>query len=1082
MLNARKKKIIFSVFVSTIVLIIVTSCVIQFLVNSQSFKIKISSLIQEKTGIQTEPSMISFTLFPNPGITVKNLNYNFDKIKLFEIKELNCDVKFDSLLHGEFSLGRLHIQDPTIDFSVLKFIPDQTSKLHQLETIKTALKKIFDLLPENQKKIEVRIDDTASSFYKSMAGSIVFEKDTHQVLFDISAEHPEFDYENFTGTSLTAHFNIKSLRADKISINGKINSDFDIIGQVSSQDLLIEPTGGKPQFTASRIDIPYHFSESLIQIDINPFQIHSQAGIVSIHFSSDFSKNDIYIKFTGNHIDIGQAREMCLSVFKNNDFVEHLFDILRSGISSEISVSFRANNLSSLFNAEHLELAGTIENGCVKIPGTDLIANDIQGKARIKNGIFDIETDRSLLETSRIKKGQLKIDLLGHKHIPFDSTFQIDADLSMIPKTISSLLPDTLLAKELMKVHNINGRANIRLYLSIPTESDRLITRFESENFSISGNYERVPGQISLERVNFKFDKGLASLSQVKGTANGATIQNLDALLNFNQDPQIEIKSGSGEINLGSLLPFLSSFKKIEDLLSPLKRGNGKIDISSVQMSGPILSPEKWIYDIHGKADHISLSTKQNQKQIENFSGQYQISNRGFSLKNIFATLEELSWLEPVFEKTIFESLQYPLSIENTNLQSTQMKSSGSVDVNFPGGQKISISFEGADFKSLNMNKINLIDPGFSNATLLLSNNEKKKAYSFSGILNTDSLNRIFLSHSPLWSQIYSFTAGEPLLFHTDNDSIINILTKKLNVSSFFSSEKSFISNHQFFLNNSFKLKIENLIFHQWVLQELNSEISLKNQNIDIRLNNAVFCNLETKGDISLKKDHLYANIPFRSNNKDTIQAFMSCIFNKSDLIDGRYSLNGHLFVDAEKKDILKAINGLFLFKSEEGRVYKFTLLSRILSILNVSNLLKGTIPDITQNGFAFKLISIEAEIKGSVIHIKNAIVDGNDMTIIFNGSIDPLNDSIDLTCLVAPFKTADLIIEKIPILNTLMNRNLISVPVKASGKIFDPVVVPLHPSAVGEGLINMMTNILKTPIKILDKITTDEKAPSPAQ
>jgi len=97
-------------------------------------------------------------------------------------------------------------------------------------------------------------------------------------------------------------------------------------------------------------------------------------------------------------------------------------------------------------------------------------------------------------------------------------------------------------------------------------------------------------------------------------------------------------------------------------------------------------------------------------------------------------------------------------------------------------------------------------------------------------------------------------------------------------------------------------------------------------------------------------------------------------------------------------------------------------------------------------------------------------------MTIIFNGQIDLINDHIDLTCLVAPFKTVDLIIEKIPIISTLLSGNLVSVPVKATGKISDPAVVPLHPSAVGEGLINAMKNILKTPVKLLDKISDDEE------
>ena len=124
-----------------------------------------------------------------------------------------------------------------------------------------------------------------------------------------------------------------------------------------------------------------------------------------------------------------------------------------------------------------------------------------------------------------------------------------------------------------------------------------------------------------------------------------------------------------------------------------------------------------------------------------------------------------------------------------------------------------------------------------------------------------------------------------------------------------------------------------------------------------------------------------------------------------------------------------------------------------------------------TQDGFAYNKISMEADIKDSIIYLNRAIIDGQDMTLIFSGWIDPVNDTLDLTCLVAPFKTIDLIIKNIPILNTLLDGRLVSVPTKATGKLSDPIVVPLHPSAVGEGLVNMMSDILKTPVKLWDKI-----------
>ena len=91
-------------------------------------------------------------------------------------------------------------------------------------------------------------------------------------------------------------------------------------------------------------------------------------------------------------------------------------------------------------------------------------------------------------------------------------------------------------------------------------------------------------------------------------------------------------------------------------------------------------------------------------------------------------------------------------------------------------------------------------------------------------------------------------------------------------------------------------------------------------------------------------------------------------------------------------------------------------------------------------------------------------------MALIFSGWIDPLNDKMDLTCLVAPFKTIDTIIKYIPVVNTMLSGRLVSFPAKATGSITDPVVIPLHPSAVGKGLVNMLGDILKTPVRLFEE------------
>jgi hypothetical protein len=131
-------------------------------------------------------------------------------------------------------------------------------------------------------------------------------------------------------------------------------------------------------------------------------------------------------------------------------------------------------------------------------------------------------------------------------------------------------------------------------------------------------------------------------------------------------------------------------------------------------------------------------------------------------------------------------------------------------------------------------------------------------------------------------------------------------------------------------------------------------------------------------------------------------------------------------------------------------------------------NILQVT--DISKQGIGYKTIEIDAEVKDSRVHLKRAVIDADNMALSFSGWIDPLNDDMDVTCLVAPFKTIDAIIKHIPVVNTMLSGRLAAFPAKATGSITDPVVTALNPSDVGKGLMNMLEDIIKTPVRLFEK------------
>jgi hypothetical protein len=79
-----------------------------------------------------------------------------------------------------------------------------------------------------------------------------------------------------------------------------------------------------------------------------------------------------------------------------------------------------------------------------------------------------------------------------------------------------------------------------------------------------------------------------------------------------------------------------------------------------------------------------------------------------------------------------------------------------------------------------------------------------------------------------------------------------------------------------------------------------------------------------------------------------------------------------------------------------------------------------------------------------------------------------------DMTVLVAPLKTIDVIISKVPLLGKVIGGKdaaVVAFPVKIKGKIKDPEVTALSPDAVGGAMVDLVKNTLMLPFQILSPI-----------
>ena len=266
-----------------------------------------------------------------------------------------------------------------------------------------------------------------------------------------------------------------------------------------------------------------------------------------------------------------------------------------------------------------------------------------------------------------------------------------------------------------------------------------------------------------------------------------------------------------------------------------------------------------------------------------------------------------------------------------------------------------------------------------------------------------------------------------------------------------------------------FRISANDLGIGKFLFAPVKADVFLDRNSVRINVLDAGLCGIVVTGHIQpLDQDLLLDLQPIAVGRQ--LEPLVDCL-SSTKRITGTYSLIGKFHGKGKSSDLMRSINGHAEFTAKDGRFYTFPLLARILAFLNVTELLRGKLPDMGRDGFAYQSVRIKGDMKNGKLILREAVVVGSTLNLAAEGQIDFTNNTLDVTVLVAPFKTIEFILSKIPVIRHLLANRLITVPVRLTGDLNNPDVTPLDPAAIGQNLLGIMRGILSLPFKVLDPL-----------
>ena len=263
-------------------------------------------------------------------------------------------------------------------------------------------------------------------------------------------------------------------------------------------------------------------------------------------------------------------------------------------------------------------------------------------------------------------------------------------------------------------------------------------------------------------------------------------------------------------------------------------------------------------------------------------------------------------------------------------------------------------------------------------------------------------------------------------------------------------------------------LHADSLFYNSYSWEPFESLITYKNSSLGIEVLKAELCNISTPGKISFRDSQIAMDFTLEAKGLE-FKDVLICLEGGQKQMTGILDLKANISGQGSKETLVKSLEGSLQYSSKDGYIYHDAQLAKLLSLLSVTDLFRGRIPDLRTNGFYYDSLIVKGIMKNGVLAIAPAKLEAPIMEIVSSGTIDIPGKKLNLEVLVAPLQTVNKIQNMLPIIKQIIPSNIVAVPVEVSGGFSDIKVRTMSMSAISTRVFDIMMHGLSTPVRVLE-------------
>ena len=593
-----------------LVILLALAVIIPRVVDSAWLKETIQTEVAKQVNGDFDFQKAQMSILPSPSVTLQQVSLDIPETTKIDLDTIRVYPKLFPLLLGNIKLDKIVIDKPDFSFP----LPGKPEK-------KPEQGKTFSLS-------EI-LESSSSQLSPLLSAFPGLEVEVHKGTLRLFADEEQV----FLVENINSSFRVNpgaGLEAD-IQISG---ASFTALHKDKKITAKIENLKGNIQLTDNLSSISVEdLTLSYPQIQLNgSFNFDKTVPVASLDIKSQ-------------SLDITGVREV-LPAFINVLYgdlpvVQEIFAIIKGGTITRASFHVEGKSPDDLAEFESMVIQGQVKDGEISLSDLGLDLQGVTGDAAIANGVLEGKNLQAKLGNTTGKEGSLTHDLVKKERTPFHLDLKLNADLSEVPPNLEKLLPDENIQYHLSLFESLQGTALGRLTLGDSLES--LKVRIEVDKINAQAKYKLIPYPISIDGGKILLEELEIQSHELQGKIGNSTFTNYSDRINWEGDPKIDVQSGTFNIVMDEIYPWIASFEKLAEELENITKITGVAEVTVKSFKGPLLRPENLQYDLQGVLKNIALTATTLPGPLNIKTGQINIVPDKITFKDLQADLLDSS-------------------------------------------------------------------------------------------------------------------------------------------------------------------------------------------------------------------------------------------------------------------------------------------------------------------------------------------------------------------------------------------------------------------------------------------------------